>query len=69
MKDEQGRPADNEKAPPVGVMPRWRWLELRLGDIAAAIGRYGEAGKPVPRPWLIELRGIAWELLECKESK
>ena len=48
-----------DTAPPIGLMPRWRWLELRRDEVRAAIQRYLEAGLNAPDKWhheLIDLR-------------
>lgn len=48
--------------PPLGVMPRWLWLEhnpiitveavdQRIAALKAAIDRFTEAGKPSDRFW------------------
>ena len=41
--------------PPLGVTPRWLADEMRVREIAEAILRYTEVGKPVPQEWLDEL--------------
>jgi hypothetical protein len=41
--------------PPLGLMPHWRWVELRIVEISEAIARYEAVGKRVPCRWRIEL--------------
>lgn len=41
--------------PPLGLVPRFIRDESRVSEILEAIGRYNEAGKPVPVEWLDEL--------------
>jgi len=41
--------------PPLGLMPRGKWLENRRDDIYDAIARYRAAGKDISRDWLNEL--------------
>lgn len=41
--------------PPIGLRPRWIAEEMRMKEIASAMLRYNEAGKPVPAPWTEEL--------------
>lgn len=40
---------------PIGLMPRWRWRELRMLEIQAAIDRYEAAEKEIPQEWRDEL--------------
>ena len=45
--------------PPLGVMPQWRWRELRVHDLVAAISRFTEAGRlgdPLVAGWCSELQ-------------
>ena len=44
----------NEK-PPLGIAPRYVIDEQRAREIIAAVLRYLDAVKPVPREWLEEL--------------
>lgn len=41
--------------PPVGLMPKWLWIETRHSAIVAAIERYTGAGIPIPAEWWTEL--------------
>lgn len=50
------------KQPPLGIMPRWRWLELRAMELQAAINRYMEAKVKVPEEWLDEKVDLCEEL-------
>jgi hypothetical protein len=40
--------------PPIGIMPRYIWDEIRLRELAAAISRYAAAYRPVPAEWIEE---------------
>mgnify|MGYP003441492844 FL=1 len=40
--------------PPLGIKPTNIWLSERINDLIAAMGRYTEAGYPVPIEWVIE---------------
>lgn len=54
---------DTDKAkPPLGVMPRYLWLESRRDDLYAAIFRYREAMLQVSTEWLFELAHLEREL-------
>lgn len=48
--------------PPLGLMPRYIWLENRRDDIYDAIARYRAAGKDVSRDWLNELLDLDNEM-------
>lgn len=48
-----------ENKPPLGVMPRNIWDRKRQIDLAAAMGRYLEAGKKIPKEWLDEYNEIS----------
>lgn len=41
--------------PPLGCRPRWIAEEMRLIEVASAVSRYMDAGKPVPPEWVDEL--------------
>ena len=40
---------------PLGVMPKWRWNEIRVENLIDAIQRYKDAGLPVNQEWADEL--------------
>lgn len=61
--------AAREPKPPLGVMPRWLWLEQRYNDIHAAILRYQTAGFDVPVKWREERRELAVELQRERERE
>jgi hypothetical protein len=44
-----------EQKHPVGVIPRYIWIEHRVQDLKNAIYRYREAGLPIPNEWYMEL--------------
>lgn len=47
------------KKPPLGVEPKWCWEERvridRINAVTAAIMRYKEVGKYIPREWIDEM--------------
>lgn len=45
--------------PPLGVVPRDIWDRKRQDDLAAAMQRYLEAGKKIPKEWLDEYNEIS----------
>lgn len=49
------------EAPPLGIIPEWAWLELRVGDLNEAILRYQHAGLQPSPEWLEErIRHLTW---------
>lgn len=56
--------------PPLGVMPKWRWLELRGCSLAEAIHRYLNSGNMIHnkdryllvKNWIDELKEVVEEL-------
>ena len=52
------------KQPPIGLIPRWMWLEQRLDSINSAIDRYKEANYVVDPEWVLEKGKIESELKE-----
>lgn len=40
--------------PPLGIMPKSIWIELRVEALQQAIYRYTNAGLPVPPEWIEE---------------
>jgi hypothetical protein len=44
--------------PPLGVTPRWAWLEERMVELFQAIMRYRKAGLPVNPDWIREFQEI-----------
>jgi hypothetical protein len=85
--DEMRRKAEREKQfapepnpdfhpkPPLGVMPRWRWLEARVEALAAAISRYTESGPPLMTEqlesvgeWARELSALTDEIKAEREK-
>lgn len=49
--------------PPLGVMPKDIWDRKRQEELAAAMNRYLEAGKKIPKEWIEEYNelGDKWE--------
>ena len=43
---------------PLGLMPRWRWDEIRVSEITKAIERLMEIGRSVPVEWLSEIQEL-----------
>lgn len=54
------------KRPPLGILPRWVWLEQRQAELCDAIGR--SEGDPDFR-WVWELKDIMRELTQLRREK
>ncbi len=52
--------------PPLGLIKRWCWLELRIGEIDAAIERFRLANRKVPKEWEMERIVRALELQKAR---
>lgn len=48
--------------PPLGLMPRWRWLEQRQIDLLGAMSRYAQDGRPIHDEWYEEMMDLGTEL-------
>lgn len=46
---------DEDEKPPLGLKPKYIHEYLRANDIILASARYVNAGKSIPREWLLEL--------------
>jgi hypothetical protein len=46
------------KKPPLGLIPKWLWLEKRKADVESAIKRYSDAKMNIPSSWVNELKEI-----------
>lgn len=55
--------------PPLGIIPEWRWKELRLQEIDEAIDRYTSEGKPISTDWVIEKMLLKEWLENWEENK
>jgi len=44
--------------PPIGIMPKKMWDEIRMEGLADAINRYSEAKTSVPYEWVLEYTGL-----------
>lgn len=54
--------------PPLGILPRWLWLEQRIIALTEAMQRYADAGQPVPPDWVKELRELTeWRFATGRE--
>lgn len=49
---------EEQKAPPLGLKPKWIHDLQRRREIFEAMERYSDAGKPIPREWIDELREL-----------
>lgn len=47
--------------PPLGDMPKYIWNRKRQEELAAAMQRYLEAGKSIPREWIDEYNELSDE--------
>ncbi len=58
-------PKDEDK-PPIGIEPKWSWLEKRCRQLVGAINRYQESGniynEKVCLEWVIELKEVLEQL-------
>lgn len=50
------------KKPPIGLIPRKLWLEVRLVDIKQAVERFNIAGKAIPVAWVEESELLKLEI-------
>lgn len=46
---------NNSVRPPLGIIPEWRFRELRIDEIRIAIKRYEEANFKIPAEWIDEM--------------
>lgn len=44
--------------PPLGLRPKYVWLQERRDEIMDAMNRYSHAGKVVPVEWIEELKAL-----------
>jgi len=42
------------KKPPLGIMPRFIWIDARKSEIQSALDRYIESNMPIPLEWIEE---------------
>jgi len=52
------------KKPPLGIIPREKWLLLRFEDLQRAITEYTQAGLIVRIEWIDEYNKLAKEFAE-----
>ena len=57
------------KKPPLGLVPRYIRDGERVTEILEAIGRYNDAGQPVPQEWLDELAAKVPSLAPVKDAR
>ena len=50
------------KKPPIGIMPRYIWIEKRIEDIKTAMKRFSEAEEDIFEEWYVELGQLISEL-------
>lgn len=43
-----------QEKPPLGIMPKKTWKQIRYQDVAEAIKRYWDTGKKIPIEWIEE---------------
>lgn len=48
--------------PPLGIMPRKLWIEIRLKELSEAMYRYISVGSPIPEEWAQEYNQLLSEL-------
>lgn len=56
-------------APPLGIEPRFMWIEKRIEGLIAAMGRYSDAGLPTPKRWLEEMDQLILMLRQIRYSQ
>ena len=47
-----------ERKPPLGLKPKWIHDGQRIREIFEAMERFSDAGEPIPREWIDELREL-----------
>jgi len=53
---------------PIGLLPRYIWVEKRLEDVKNAIERYQEVDKKLPMEWILELLDLIQEVDRRREN-
>ena len=65
----EGPPANK---PPIGVMPYPIWKAKVSGsravDLADAMFRFADAGKPIPLEWVVEINNLIHEVVEARDA-
>lgn len=51
------------KRPPLGLMPRKIWLQLRVRELLSAMDRYSEEMYRIPVEWIEELSQLSHEMI------
>ena len=49
-------PNNENRKPPLGIIPRWEYDWQRVITILDAMERYAEAREPIPKAWVKELK-------------
>ena len=47
---------DENRKPPLGIIPRWEYDWKRVINILDAMERYAEVREPIPKAWVKELK-------------
>lgn len=68
MKDHDELDQKMIDKPPIGLIPKTIWLELRIKEIVEAMNRYIDVNKPVPTTWVEEYNTIVKDLENKKGS-
>ena len=55
------------EAHPIGLMPEWRHIELRIQAIDEAIARYEKARNDIPFQWVCEKNRLTDRLSKLRE--
>ena len=45
--------------PPLGIIPKNIWIDIRRSELLEAIGRYAGAKKEIPQDWVDEINGYS----------
>ena len=54
---------EQNRKPPLGLIPEWLWKKKRLIEVESAIGRYTRAGVEVPPEWVVEKEVLTREVI------
>lgn len=57
------------EGPPLGIMPKWVWLEKRKKELREAIERYMISLYPVPEEWVDEYNELIRIINKSKGDK
>lgn len=47
-----------DERPPLGLMPKFAWIDARIRAIADAMARYMDKHHPIPKEWIDEYNDL-----------